>query len=909
MWGVRRWMATGTAAGAGLAMCMASPVAAVGSTGLKRVPDTRVAAVSSRDVHPRLAAASSVGAVVGDVGCTNNVLPANDDGSTDEVSLPFAVNFFGKTYSTLWVNNNGNVTFTGPLGDYTPYEINASTPPIIAPFFADVDTRGSGSGLTTYGVTTFAGRTAFCVNWRDVGYYDSHTDKTNDFQLLLVDRSDLAPGDFDAVFNYNRIAFETGDASDGKGGAGGQSAGAGFSNGDGEDNHFFQLPGSLENGDFLDSAPNGLVHGGEGSTIAGRYVFHIADSSDGSVSMAGLSRSYPSGGLGYSFPNQADFQVPSGLTAADAFPTGALERAFTDWSRNIVAANQQSATLDQLATAASGGLCYGMALSAGRFDDLSDTIANGPAGRGDALWGGAGTGPTASAKLPGPPAYDSGRPDPTYNREMISLLSVDWATQYSREISATLQRQHFAYADHTSGIAALKTQLSTVMLNGIDRYDPSGSLSSPATTGLAMIIIQTFKPNGDGSGGHAVLAYSAQPLSGGGLTIDVWDNNFPGASHTFTIEASGDWTYDAVYDDGFAQGTYSMSGSNGHRRGLLSVIPLYVPTNLHYYPEHVGGVGTGSFVDVAPGTSISALTDNSGATPDVEPVASGGATTDAGAIVDFPGDAGQLTIAGDHPSLDVRGADTFMTLKDAAVGASLNVSTNQQAGAIAAAGGIPDLTVARDNRVVRSSGAGGLTFAPDGSVSAGDASGQVSLTVSFDHAGTLTTATLYSGPAPASGSLSFTPQQVTAAEAAAAPPPSAPVSPPPGMTPKGPAGPQTGKTPPRLALSGPTTQKSGRTITIVVTCLNEACTAKVSGSIRLPATRQTKARAVKLNAVTGRGGKNGHITLRLKVSSSALGAIVAALRAHHKVAAVLSVTATDASGNHSIGSRLITLKR
>ena len=45
--------------------------------------------------------------------------------------------------------------------------------PIIAPFFADVDTRGSGSDIVTYsyGNTTYNGRPAFCVDWVNVGYF------------------------------------------------------------------------------------------------------------------------------------------------------------------------------------------------------------------------------------------------------------------------------------------------------------------------------------------------------------------------------------------------------------------------------------------------------------------------------------------------------------------------------------------------------------------------------------------------------------------------------------------------------------------------------------------------------------------------------------------------------------------
>lgn len=221
-------------------------------------------------------------AVVNDPGCLANVLQRNDDGSTPPVPLPFPVNYFGTSYGSLYVNNNGNVTFRQPLGTYTPFRLTASTPPIIAPFFADVDTRATGSNPVTYsyGGVTFAGRPAFCVNWVNVGYYNSHTDKLNSFQLLLVDRSDINPGDFDIVMNYDGIQWETGDASGGRGGLGGTSAGAGYSAGTGDAAQFYEFPGSLENGAFLDgNAATGLARTSRNSLATGRHVFDVRNGS------------------------------------------------------------------------------------------------------------------------------------------------------------------------------------------------------------------------------------------------------------------------------------------------------------------------------------------------------------------------------------------------------------------------------------------------------------------------------------------------------------------------------------------------------------------------------------------------------------------------------------------------------
>lgn len=91
--------------------------------------------------------------------CNENVLNANDDSSTAPVPLPFGVNFYGSSFQSLWVNNNGNVTFDGPLSTYTPIGLAGTSSQIIAPFFADADTRSAGSQPVAYvwGETTYEG--------------------------------------------------------------------------------------------------------------------------------------------------------------------------------------------------------------------------------------------------------------------------------------------------------------------------------------------------------------------------------------------------------------------------------------------------------------------------------------------------------------------------------------------------------------------------------------------------------------------------------------------------------------------------------------------------------------------------------------------------------------------------------
>ena len=217
-------------------------------------------------------------------GFTNNVLAPSDDDYTGNgtsgtlltnllATIGFPINFFGASYTNLYVNNNGNVTFDDYLSAYTPTPLLDLGMNIVAPFWADVDTRGMNSGVVTYGTGTVDGRTAFGVNWIDVGYFLVNDDKLNSFQLVLIDRPDRTNEDFDLEFNYSKIQWETGDASGGSGGLGGSSARAGYASAAGST---FELNNSGTNGAFLDSnTTNGLVYTNFNSTVPGRYVFQF----------------------------------------------------------------------------------------------------------------------------------------------------------------------------------------------------------------------------------------------------------------------------------------------------------------------------------------------------------------------------------------------------------------------------------------------------------------------------------------------------------------------------------------------------------------------------------------------------------------------------------------------------------
>ena len=259
------------------------------------------------------AQAAGPNAVVDLAGCRTNTLAANDDGSTGLVDIGFTLNLNGVDYDRLYVNNNGNVSFQQPFSTYTPYDFTSSGDILFSPFFADVDTRGAGSGLVTYGQTTYADQAAFCVDWVDVGYFSNHVDKLNSFQLLIVDRDN---GDFDLIYNYDKIQWETGDASSGTGGLGGTSAAAGWSTGDGVPETNVMLGGSFIHGGFLDGGPYALInHVGTDGQV-GRIITPFR----ASQATGGLVR----GTL------DADGDSPSGVTVQACSPAAGCRVSYTD---------------------------------------------------------------------------------------------------------------------------------------------------------------------------------------------------------------------------------------------------------------------------------------------------------------------------------------------------------------------------------------------------------------------------------------------------------------------------------------------------------------------------------------------------------------------------------------------------
>ncbi|WP_439477876.1 tandem-95 repeat protein [Brevundimonas sp.] len=190
----------------------------------------------------------------------------NDDSSLGPIDITSVfgaagLDFFGTTYTSLFLNNNGNITFNTAFGGYTPSSISAGIGnPLIAAFWTDIDTRNA-AGQTSPGGTSQgtnqvyydldAANGVLTFTWDDVGQYSNGT-TPNAFQIQLISRGG---GDFDIIYRYEDINW-------------GANARAGYNSGTGTSFEFASSGTSA----MLD-LENTLGNTG----IAGVYVFNVRD--------------------------------------------------------------------------------------------------------------------------------------------------------------------------------------------------------------------------------------------------------------------------------------------------------------------------------------------------------------------------------------------------------------------------------------------------------------------------------------------------------------------------------------------------------------------------------------------------------------------------------------------------------
>ncbi|XP_061607135.1 alpha-tectorin isoform X3 [Phyllopteryx taeniolatus] len=211
--------------------------------------------------------------------------PKMDDGSSPEIPLLVPFVFFSTPYRTIYINNNGVISFNEHVSQFTPEAFPLSdSRSFIAPLWADV--HNGIRGDVYYRETTqpqilerathdvrrhfknipnFTATWAFVTTWHQVTFYGgSQTTPVNTFQTVLISDGGVSF----ALFNYEEIAWSTGTASGGDPltGLGGTTAQSGFNGG--EIGHFLNLPRSRSN-DVVNIEQTTNVN------IPGRWFFRV----------------------------------------------------------------------------------------------------------------------------------------------------------------------------------------------------------------------------------------------------------------------------------------------------------------------------------------------------------------------------------------------------------------------------------------------------------------------------------------------------------------------------------------------------------------------------------------------------------------------------------------------------------
>ncbi|XP_043936438.1 alpha-tectorin-like [Protopterus annectens] len=185
--------------------------------------------------------------------------PKVDDSGSPAIPIAVVFHFFETSYSSLYVNNNGVVSFGVAVSQYTPDAFPlADGRAFVAPFWADIHSglygevyyreskndqirnRATADIRRYFPDLQFTATWVFVATWDRVAYYGSSSRKANTFQAVLISDGSLSF----IVLNYGKIEWTTGTASGGAAatGLGGTAAQAGFNSGNSK--HYFNIPGS-----------------------------------------------------------------------------------------------------------------------------------------------------------------------------------------------------------------------------------------------------------------------------------------------------------------------------------------------------------------------------------------------------------------------------------------------------------------------------------------------------------------------------------------------------------------------------------------------------------------------------------------------------------------------------------------
>jgi gliding motility-associated-like protein len=151
------------------------------------------------------------------------------------VPIPFDFCFYGTTYNSFIINNNGNLTFDASYTTFTSNAFpDATIPAMIAPFWGDVDTGDPANPLGQVRYDVYPEYAV--VSWDTVAVFNQQANLRNTFQVIISNGiSPVLPAGSNIAFIYGDMQWTTGGASGGTNGFGGTPATVGVNRGDGID--------------------------------------------------------------------------------------------------------------------------------------------------------------------------------------------------------------------------------------------------------------------------------------------------------------------------------------------------------------------------------------------------------------------------------------------------------------------------------------------------------------------------------------------------------------------------------------------------------------------------------------------------------------------------------------------------
>ena len=126
-----------------------------------------------------------------------------EDVSSSEIKLETSIKFFKRNHQSIFVNENGLLSFLTEVPSFFNIEFPALNYPIIAILYSDVDCRASGNiwyrntndkGIlerakqqieNAFQVQDFNPSEVFIATWDQVGYYEEKDRKVNTFQAVI----------------------------------------------------------------------------------------------------------------------------------------------------------------------------------------------------------------------------------------------------------------------------------------------------------------------------------------------------------------------------------------------------------------------------------------------------------------------------------------------------------------------------------------------------------------------------------------------------------------------------------------------------------------------------------------------------------------------------------------------------